>query len=179
MVAPSAPREAKSLLKSVIRDDNPVVYFWHKAIMGMKGDVPEEEYTIPFGQADVKRQGDDVTVVAVSNMVNLALDVARDLEPEGISAEVVDLRCLRPLDMGPVLESFRKTTRGVVVEEGWGSYGVGAEIVARIQDEAFDWMDAPVKRVSQAEVPLPYSRELEQSALPDAAKVIAAVREII
>jgi pyruvate dehydrogenase E1 component beta subunit len=179
VVTPSTPYDAKGLLKSAIRDDNPVLFVEHSTLYQVRGEVPEGDYTVPLGVSDVKRAGSDVTLVAFSKMVHVALEAADQLEKDGISAEVVDLRCLRPLDMGPVLESFKKTTRCVVVEEGWGSYGVGAEIVARIQDQAFDWMDAPAKRVSQAEVPLPYSRELEQSALPDAAKVIAAVHEIV
>jgi pyruvate dehydrogenase E1 component beta subunit len=179
VVTPSTPYDAKGLLKSAIRDDNPVLFVEHSTLYQVRGEVPEGDYTVPLGVSDVKREGSDVTLVAFSKMVHVALEAAERLEKDGISAEIVDLRCLRPLDMGPVLESFKKTTRCVVVEEGWGSYGVGAEIVARIQDQAFDWMDAPAKRVSQAEVPLPYSRELEQSALPDAAKVIAAVHEIV
>jgi pyruvate dehydrogenase E1 component beta subunit len=179
VVTPSTPYDAKGLLKSAIRDDNPVLFVEHSTLYQVRGEVPEGDYTVPLGVSDVKREGSDVTLVAFSKMVHVALEAADRLEKDGISAEVVDLRCLRPLDMGPVLESFKKTTRCVVVEEGWASYGVGAEIAARIQDQAFDWMDAPVKRVSQVEVPLPYSRELEQSALPDAAKVIAAVHEIV
>jgi pyruvate dehydrogenase E1 component beta subunit len=179
VVTPSTPYDAKGLLKSAIRDDNPVLFVEHSTLYQVRGEVPEGDYTVPLGVSDVKREGSDVTLVAFSKMVHVALEAAERLEKDGISAEIVDLRCLRPLDMGPVLESFKKTTRCVVVEEGWASYGVGAEITARIQDQAFDWMDAPIKRVSQVEVPLPYSRELEQSALPDAAKVIAAVREIV
>jgi pyruvate dehydrogenase E1 component beta subunit len=179
VVTPSTPYDAKGLLKSAIRDDNPVLFVEHSTLYQVRGEVPEGDYTVPLGVSDVKREGSDVTLVAFSKMVHVALEAAERLEKDGISAEIVDLRCLRPLDMGPVLESFKKTTRCVVVEEGWASYGVGAEITARIQDQAFDWMDAPIKRVSQVEVPLPYSRELEQSALPDAAKVIAAVHEIV
>jgi pyruvate dehydrogenase E1 component beta subunit len=120
-----------------------------------------------------------VTIVSYSKMVQISLEAAKELEKQGISAEVVDLRTLRPLDIAPVLESFQKTNHCVVVEEGWSLYGVGAEIAARIQEEAFDWMDAPVKRVAQEDVPLPYSRDLEQSALPDAQKVIKAVKETL
>ena len=179
LVAPSTPYDAKGLLKSAIRDDNPIIFVEHSTLYQLRGEVPEEDYTLPLGVSDVKLEGDDVTIVAYSKMVQVALQAADTLAGEGISAEVVDLRTLRPLDIGPVIDSFRKTNRCVVVEEGWGLYGVGAEIAARVQEEAFDWMDAPVRRVSQADVPLPYSRELEQSALPDVEKVVAAVREVL
>jgi pyruvate dehydrogenase E1 component beta subunit len=179
VVAPSDPYDAKGLLKAAIRSDNPVMFVEHSTLYQLRGEVPEEDYTVPLGTAAVKREGDDVTIVAYSKMVKVALDAADELAKEGINAEVVDLRTLRPLDTEPVLESFRKTNRCVIVEEGWALYGIGAEIAARIQEESFDWMDAPVKRVSQADVPLPYSRELEQSALPNVAKVVAAVREVL
>jgi pyruvate dehydrogenase E1 component beta subunit len=179
VVTPASPYDAKGLLKAAIRDDNPVLFVEHSTLYQLRGEVPEEDYIVPLGTSDVKREGDDVTLVAYSKMTQVALNAAEELAKEGISAEVVDLRTLRPLDMGPVLDSFRKTNRCVVVEEGWALYGVAAEIAARIQEEGFDWMDAPVKRVSQADVPLPYSRELEQSALPDVENVVAAVREVL
>jgi pyruvate dehydrogenase E1 component beta subunit len=179
VVAPSDPYDAKGLLKTAIREDNPVLFVEHSTLYQLRGEVPEEDYSLPLGVSEVKRQGDDVTIVAYSKMVRVALDAAEQLAKEGVSAEVVDLRTLRPLDIGPVLESFRKTNRCVMVEEGWALYGVGAEVAARVQEGAFDWMDAPVRRVAQADSPLPYSRELEQSALPDVDKVVAAVREVL
>lgn len=179
VVAPSTPYDAKGMLKAAIRNDNPVMFIEHSTLYQTRGEVPTAEYTVPLGKADVKREGSDVTLVSYSKMTQVALQAADVLAGEGISAEVIDLRSLRPLDTGPVLESFKKTNRCVVVEESWALYGIGAEIAARIQAEAFDWMDAPVKRVSQEDVPLPYSRELEQSALPNPAKVVAAVKEIL
>ena len=145
----------------------------------MRGEVPDGDYVVPIGVSDVKREGRDVTIVAYAQGLQVALEAADKLAKDGIEAEVVDLRTLRPLDMGPVLKSFQKTFKAVVVEEGHRSYGVGAEIVARIQEEGFDYLDAPIKRVAQEEAPLPYSRELEQSALINADKVIAAVKEIV
>jgi pyruvate dehydrogenase E1 component beta subunit len=179
VVAPSTPHDAKGMLKAAIRDDNPVMFIEHSTLYQTRGEVPVDDYVVPLGTSDVKREGSDVTLVSYAKMVQISLQAADMLAKEGISAEVVDLRSLRPLDTGPVLESFKKTNRCVVVEENWALYGVGAEIAARIQEEAFDWMDAPVKRVSQEDVPLPYSRELEQSALPNPDKVVAAVKEIL
>ncbi|MEJ2752478.1 MAG: transketolase C-terminal domain-containing protein [Chloroflexota bacterium] len=141
--------------------------------------MPEEDYTVPIGVSDVKREGDDVTLIAYAQGMYVAMQAAEELAKQGIEAEVVDLRSLRPLDMGPALESFRKTFKAVVVEEGHRSYGIGAEVAARLQEEAFDYMDAPIKRVAQYEVPLPYSRELEQSALINVDRVIEAVKEVL
>ncbi|MGF1506487.1 MAG: alpha-ketoacid dehydrogenase subunit beta [Chloroflexi bacterium] len=180
VVTPSTPFDAKGLLLSAIRDDNPVLFVEHSTLYQNRGLVPTVDYVVPLGKADIKREGSDVTIVTYAKMVEIALDAAERLQDEeGISAEVIDLRSLRPLDLDPVLESFKKTNRCVVVEEGHPFASVSGEIAARIQDEAFDWMDAPVKRVNQEDVPLPYSRELEQSALPNADKVIAAVKEIM
>jgi pyruvate dehydrogenase E1 component beta subunit len=179
VVTPSTPADAKGLLKAAIRNDNPVLFIEHSTLYQTRGEVPVNDYVLPLGKSDVKREGSDVTIVSYAKMVEVSLRAADMLAKEGISAEVVDLRSLRPLDTGPVLESFKKTNRCVVVEENWALYGVGAEIAARIQEEAFDWMDAPVRRVSQEDVPLPYSRELEQSALPNPDKVVAAVKEIL
>jgi pyruvate dehydrogenase E1 component beta subunit len=146
----------------------------------LRGEVPEdEEYTVPIGVSDVKREGSDVTIVAYAQGLQVSLEAAKQLAKDGIEAEVVDLRTLRPLDMEPVLESFKKTFKAVVVEEGYRSYGVGAEIAARIQEEGFDYLDAPIKRVAQKETPLPYSRELEQMALINQERVIEAVKEIV
>jgi pyruvate dehydrogenase E1 component beta subunit len=179
VIAPSTPYDAKGLLKSAIRGDNPVLFVEHSTLYQTRGQVPVADYTIPIGKSDVKRQGADVTLVSYSKMVQVALEAAAELEKEGISAEVVDLRCLRPLDLEPALESFKKTNHCVVVEEAWALYGVGAEVAAQLQEKGFDWMDAPVKRVSTEDVPLPYSRDLEQLALPNAQKVVAAVKSIL
>ncbi len=179
VVCPSTPHDAKGLLKSALRSDNPVMFIEHSTLYQTRGEVPDEDYTVPLGESDIKRAGSDVTLVSYSKMVTVALEAAEQLEAEGISAEVVDLRCLRPLDMAPVIESFKKTNRCVVVEENWPHFGVGAEVAMQLQERAFDWMDAPVKRVSQEDVPLPYSRDLEQSALPNPDKVVAAVKEIL
>jgi pyruvate dehydrogenase E1 component beta subunit len=179
VVSPGTPYDAKGLLKAAIRTDDPVLFIEHHTLYQVRGDVPEEEYTVPLGVAEVKREGADVTIVAYAQGLQVSLAAAEALAKEGIEAEVVDLRTLRPLDMEPVLTSFRKTFKAVVVEEGYGSYGVGAEITTRLQEAAFDYMDAPIKRVSQLDVPLPYSRELEQSALINPDRVIAAVKEIL
>ena len=157
-----------------------MLFIEHATLYQTRGEVPEDEdYVVPIGVSDVKREGSDVTIVAYAQGLQIALEAAETLAKEGIEAEVVDLRSLRPLDMGPVIESFRKTFKAVVVEEGYRSYGIGAEIVARIQEEGFDYLDAPIKRVAQAESPAPYSRELEQSALINSGRVVAAVKEIV
>jgi pyruvate dehydrogenase E1 component beta subunit len=181
VVSPGTPYDAKGLLKTAIRSDDPVLFIEHATLYQLRGEVPEnEEYTIPIGVADVKREGKDVTIVTYAQGLQVTLEAAERLAKEHqIEAEVVDLRSLQPLDMGPVLESFKKTFRAVVVEEGYGTYGIGAEIAARIQVEAFDYMDAPIKRVSQLQVPLPYSRELEQMALINPDRVIKAVLEVV
>ena len=179
VVSPATPYDAKGLLKSAIRTDDPVLFIEHHTLYQIRGEVPAEDYVVPIGVSDVKRPGDAVTIVAYAQGLQVALEAAKQLAQEGIEAEVVDLRSLRPLDMGPVVESFRKTFKAVIVEEGYRTFGVGAEIAARLQEEGFDYMDAPIKRVAQLEVPLPYSRELEQSALINASRVIAAVKEIL
>jgi pyruvate dehydrogenase E1 component beta subunit len=176
---PSTAADAKGMLKSAIRSDNPVMFVEHATLYQNRGEVPTGEYTVPLGKSDVKRQGDDVTLVAYGKMVQHALTAADRLADDGISAEVVDLRCLRPLDLDPVFESFKKTNRAVVVEEAHPYFNASGEVAARIQDECFDWMDAPVQRVNQTDVPLPYNAELEQMALPDPQKVIDAVKRII
>ncbi|MCX8025318.1 MAG: alpha-ketoacid dehydrogenase subunit beta, partial [Thermanaerothrix sp.] len=172
VVAPGTPADAKGLLKAAIRCDDPVLFIEHATLYQLRGEVPEGDYTIPIGQSKVQREGRDVTVVTYSKMLDTSLKAAEELAREGIEIEVVDLRTLRPLDLGPVLESVKKTNRAIVVEEGWKSYGVGAEVAARIYEEAFDYLDAPVKRVAQVEVPLPYNRTLEQMALPQVKDVI-------
>jgi pyruvate dehydrogenase E1 component beta subunit len=180
VVSPGTPYDAKGLLKSAIRSDDPVLFIEHATLYQLRGEVPDgEEFTVPIGVSDIKREGSDVTIVAYAQGLSVALDAANQLSKEGIEAEVVDLRSLRPLDMGPVLDSFRKTYKAVVVEEGYRSYGIGAEIAARIQEDGFDYLDAPIKRVAQLEVPLPFSKDLEQSALINAPRVIEAVKEIV
>lgn len=179
VVSPGTPRDAKGLLKSAIRGENPVLFLEHAAMYQVKGEVPEHDFTEPIGVSKVQREGKDVTIVTYCRGLQLSMQAAQQLAGEGIQAEIVDLRTLRPLDMGPVLESFKKTNRAVIVEEGWLSYGVGAEISARLYEEAFDYVDAPIKRVAQKEVPLPYNRTLEQAALPQVADVVAAVKEVM
>lgn len=177
VVAPATPADAKGLLKASIRTDDPVLFIEHSGMYQERGEVPAgPDFILPIGQSDVKRPGQDVTIVAYSKMLPLALKAAQQLAPEGIEAEVIDLRTLRPLDMEPVYASFKKTNRAVIVEEGWRSYGVGAEVAARLYEECFDYVDAPIRRVAQKEVPLPYSSELEKSALPNVADIIQAVK---
>ncbi len=179
VVLPGTPADAKGLLKAAIRGNDPVMFIEHATLYQLRGEVPEGDYVVPIGKSVVQRAGRDVTIVTYSKMLDVSTKAADELAKEGIEAEIVDLRSLRPLDMEPVIESFKKTNRAVVVEEGWPSFGVGAEVSARIYEQAFDYVDAPVKRVSQKDVPLPYSRELEQSALPGVEDVVAAVKEVL
>jgi pyruvate dehydrogenase E1 component beta subunit len=179
VVMPSTPKDAKGLLKSAIRDDNPVIFMENEVLYNLKGEVPEEEFTIPLGLADVKRVGKDVTIVAWSRSTQFALQAAELLAKDGIEAEVVDPRTLRPLDEDLIFDSVRKTNRCVVVEEGWRYAGFGAEIADRVQRECFDALDAPVVRVTAADVPMPYSRMLEKAFLPQPEKVVAAVHEVL
>jgi pyruvate dehydrogenase E1 component beta subunit len=179
VVMPSTPRDAKGLLKSAIRDDNPVIFMENEVLYNLKGEVPDEEYHIPLGLADVKRTGKDVTLVAWSRSVITALAAAELLSKEGIQAEVVDPRTLRPLDDEPIFESVRKTGRCVVVEEGWPVAGFGAEIVNRVQRECFDSLDAPILRVTSADVPMPYAKTLEKAYLPQPEKVADAVKQVM
>jgi pyruvate dehydrogenase E1 component beta subunit len=180
VVAPGTPADAKGLLKSAIRDDDPVFFIEHATLYSVRGEVPDDEdYLVPIGVSDVKREGKDVTVVSYSKMIQVALEAAGQLAEQEIEAEVIDLRTLRPLDTRPVVESVHKTNRLVVVEEGWRAYGVGAEIASRVTELAFDHLDAPVRRVAQAEVPLPYNRRLEQMALPQVEDVVKAVKDVL
>jgi pyruvate dehydrogenase E1 component beta subunit len=179
VVSPGTPADAKGLLKSAIRSDDPILFIEHATMYQVRGEVPDGDYLIPIGKSKVQREGRDVTVVTYSKGLELTMKAAEDLAKEGIQIEVVDLRTLRPLDMDPVLESFKKTNRAVVVEEGWKSFGVGSEIAARLYEQAFDYADAPILRVAQKEVPLPYNRTLEQAALPQVEDVIAAVKEVM
>jgi pyruvate dehydrogenase E1 component beta subunit len=179
VVAPGTPEDAKGLLKAAIRSDDPVMFIEHATLYQWRGEVPDGDYTIPIGKSKVQRPGADATIVTYSKGLQLSMQAADSLAKEGIDVEVVDLRSLRPLDMGPVVESFKKTNRAVIVEEGWKSYGVGAEVSARLYEEAFDYADAPIKRVAQKEVPLPYNQELEQMALPQAEDIVEAVKEVL
>jgi pyruvate dehydrogenase E1 component beta subunit len=179
VVSPGTPADAKGLLKSAIRSNDPVLFIEHATLYQVRDEVPDGDYVIPIGKSKVQRQGKDVTIVTYSKGLEISMKAADELAKDGIQAEIVDLRSLRPLDMDPVIESFMKTNRAVIVEEGWKSYGVGAEVSARIYEQAFDYMDAPVVRVAQKEVPLPYNRTLEQSALPQPADVVKAVREVL
>lgn len=179
VVMPSTPKDAKGLLKSAIRDDNPVIFMENEILYNLKGEVPEEEYHIPLGLSDVKRPGKDVTLVAWSRSVITSLAAAELLAKEGIEAEVVDPRTLRPLDDEPIFESVRKTSRCVVVEEGWRLAGFGAEISDRVQRECFDALDAPVLRVTAEDVPMPYAKTLEKAYLPQPEKVVAAVKQVM
>ena len=155
------------------------MFIEHATLYQTSGEVPEGDYVVPIGKSIVQRPGKDVTIVTYSKMLEVSTKAADELAKEGIEVEIVDLRSLRPLDMDPVIESFKKTNRAVIVEEGWKSFGVGSEISARIYEQAFDYVDAPIKRVAQTEVPLPYNRALEQSALPQVADVIKAVKEVL
>jgi pyruvate dehydrogenase E1 component beta subunit len=179
VVAPGTPADAKGLLKAAIRSNDPVLFIEHATLYQVRGEVPDGDYVTPIGKSIVQRPGRDVTIVTYSKMLEISTKAADQLAKEGIEAEIVDLRSLRPLDMDPVIESFKKTNRAVIVEEGWRSYGVGSEIAARIYEQAFDYVDAPVRRVAQKEVPLPYNRALEQSALPQVEDVIQAVKEVL
>jgi pyruvate dehydrogenase E1 component beta subunit len=179
VVMPSTPADAKGLLKSSIRDDDPVIFIEQERMYGMKGEVPEDEdFTIPLGVADVKREGADATIIARSLMVPTALKAAEELEKEGINCEVIDPRTIRPLDLDTIIESVKKTNRVVIAEESHPFCGIAAEISAEIHEHAFDYLDAPVKRVSGADVPMPYAKNLEQLAIPDVPQIVAAVKEV-
>jgi pyruvate dehydrogenase E1 component beta subunit len=179
VVTPATPADAKGLLKSSIRDDDPVVFIEGEMLYNIKGEVPDGEHIVPIGQADVKREGGDVTIICHSKTVSVALKAAEQLANDGVNAEVLDLRTIRPLDHESVLNSVAKTHRCVVVEEGWPFAGVGAQVVDTIQREAFDELDAPVLRVTGADVPMPYNKQLEKAAKADPAKVLAAVNQVL
>ena len=179
VVMPSTPADAKGLLKSAIRDDDPVIFIEQERMYGIKGEVPDDiEFIVPLGVADVKREGKDATIVARSLMVPVALKAADVLEKQGVSCEVIDPRTIRPLDLGTIIESVKKTNRVVVAEESHPFCGVGAEIASEITERAFDFLDAPVKRVSGADVPMPYAKNLEDLAVPGVEQIVAAVREV-
>ena len=179
VVRPSTPRDAKGLLKSAIRDDNPVIFIESETLYGIKGEVPDDpEFTIPLGKAEIRREGTDVTVFAYMGMLYRALEAADELAKEGISCEIVDPRTLRPMDIETMIGSVRKTHRAVVVEAGAGFAGMGSEIVAFITENAFDDLDAPVERVTGANAPMPYAKNLEQAKTPSKEKIIAAIRRV-
>ena len=176
VAVPTTPADAKGLLKAAIRDDNPVIFIEHETLYGQRGEVPEDGEPLRFGEAAVRREGDDVTLVGISRMAHTAEKAAQTLaEEHEIDAEVIDPRTLRPLDLDTILESVKKTNRAVIVEEGWPHGGVGANLAALIQQQAFDWLDAPVGRVTGADVPMPYSKPLEQASFPHEEHVVQAV----
>ena len=179
VVAPATPADAKGLLKAAIRDDNPVIVLEGEMLYNTKGEVPEGEHVVPIGRAEVKRAGSDVTLICHSKTVTVALKAAEQLQEQNVSAEVLDLRSLRPMDEPAILESIAKTNRAVVVEEGWPHCGVGAQVVDIIQRDAFDQLDAPVQRVTQADAPMPYNKHLERAAKASPEKVVAAARRVL
>ena len=179
VVMPSTPADAKGLLKSSIRDDDPVIFIEQERMYGLKGEVPEDkDFTIPLGIAEIKREGSDATIIARSLMVPIALQAAGELEKQGISCEVIDPRTIRPLDIDTIVESVKKTNRVVIAEESHPFCSVGAEIAAQITEGAFDYLDAPARRISGADVPMPYAKNLEKLAIPGADQLVAAVREV-
>lgn len=179
VVVPATPHDAKGLLKSAIRDPNPVIFIEAQLLYGTKGDVSDGDYTIPIGRADVKREGRDVTVVAYSKMLLLALEAAEELARQGIDVEVIDPRTLKPLDVETLVTSVKKTGRLVVVEEGWRFAGMGAQIAESVYSAAFDYLDAPIVRVTGEDVPIPYTRSLEDLAIPDRSRIMHAVTTLV
>ena len=179
VVAPSTPRDAKGLLKSAIRDSNPVIFIEAQLLYPIKGEVEEEEYLLPFGVAEIKRVGTDVTLIAYSKMLSVALQAAEALAKEGIQAEVVDPRTLRPLDLNALAASVKKTGKAVIIEDGWPFAGLGAQIADSLYTKVFDSLDGPIVRVTGRDVPMPYARNLEDAAIPDIERVVIAVREVL
>jgi pyruvate dehydrogenase E1 component beta subunit len=179
VVTPGTPHDAKGLLKAAIRDDNPVIVLEGEMLYNTKGDVPEDDYIIPIGVADLKREGEHCSIITNGKMVLVAMQVADQLAKDGIRCDVVDLRTVRPMDVAAIAASVKKTNRAVVLEEGWELCGIGAQVVDYVQRECFDWLDAPIVRVHQADVPMPYAKNLERIAKPDVAKTIAAVRKVL
>mgnify|MGYP001262203624 CR=1 FL=1 len=179
VVAPGTPYDAKGLLKAAIRDDNPVIVLEGEMLYNTKGEVPDEEYIVPIGKADLKREGDHCSLITHGKSVLVALQVADALAKEGIRIDVVDLRSIRPMDVEAIATSVRKTNRAVVLEEGWEMCGVGAQVVDYIQRHCFDDLDSPVLRVHQEDVPMPYAKNLERAAKPDVAKTVAAIKQVM
>ncbi len=179
VVAPSSPADAKGMLRTAIRDNNPVIFLENLALYNSRGDVPAGDYSVPFGKAKIAKEGNDLTVISYSRAVPIALDVTRRLEQERqVSVEVVDLRSLRPLDHETIVNSVKKTNRAIIFEEDWRSFGIGAEIAATLQEEAFDDLDAPIKRIANLEVPMPYSKPLEQVAIAGARQLSDVIQEL-
>ena len=179
VVAPGTPYDAKGMLRAAIEDPDPVIFIEHTGIYSVKGEVPEESYTVPIGKSNILRDGDDITIICYGRMTPMAQQAAETLAGEGISAAIVDLRTLRPLDMEPVLESFRKTNRAVIASEEWTSVGVGSEVAARLYTEGFDYLDAPIWRVGFDEVPMPYAKNLEQAVVPSPDSIVDAVKNVL
>jgi pyruvate dehydrogenase E1 component beta subunit len=179
VVAPTSPEDAKGMLKAAIRTDNPVMFLESMSLYNLRGEVPDGDYTTPLGRAALRRSGSDLTIVAVSRQAVLAGVAAQKLEEEDVDAEVIDLRSIRPIDWQPITESVKRTSRCLVVEEGWPTYGVGAEISAGIQERCFDYLDAPVTRLGGAEVPMPYNRELERASIPSAEDIAGAALRVV
>jgi pyruvate dehydrogenase E1 component beta subunit len=179
VVTPATPADAKGLMKAAIRDDDPVAVMEGELLYNLRGEVPDGEHVVPLGLADVKREGGDVSIITHGKTVHLALQAATRLEKEGIEAEVLDLRSLRPLDVDGILATVHKTNRVVYLEEGWPYAGIGAQVAAIIQEEAFDALDAPVVRVTQADVPMPYAKNLEKLAKPNVERVMAACKRVL
>jgi len=179
VVMPSTPYDAKGLFKSAIRDNDPVVYMEHGSLYGIKGQIPEEDYTIPIGVGDIKREGKDISIITYSYMVHKALAAAKTLEADGIDVEIVDLRTLRPMDTDIIIESVKKTHRVVVLHEACVTGGIGGEIVAKIAENAFDYIDAPIKRVGVPDVPIPYAKSLEDTIVPNEEKLITCIKEVL
>lgn len=179
VAVPSTPYDAKGLLKAAIRGDNPILFCEHKLLYPMEGEVPEEEYTVPFGMADIKKEGSDVTIVATLYMVHLALRAAEVLEKQGVNVEVVDPRTLTPLDKQAIIRSVKKTGRIVIVSEDCKTAGVSAEIAASVAEEALDYLDAPIKRLAEPDTPIPFSPTLEQYVIPNEKSIVRAVKEVL
>jgi pyruvate dehydrogenase E1 component beta subunit len=179
VIVPSNPYDAKGLLKSAIRDNDPVIFMESEQMYGDKGEVPEEEYLIPIGQAEIKREGSDVTIVSFGKIIKQAYAAADELLKDGISCEIIDLRTVRPIDYSCIVQSVKKTNRLVVVEEAWPLASISSEIAYKIQKDAFDYLDAPVLRVNSADVPLPYAPTLIDAALPNPSKIISAVKSVL
>ncbi len=179
VVVPSIPYDAKGLLKAAIRDNDPVIFMESEQMYGDKGEVPEGEYIIPIGVADIKKEGKDVTIVSFGKIMKQALGAAAELEKEGISAEVIDLRSVRPIDFNAIINSVKKTNRLVIVEEAWPLASISSEITFKVQKDAFDYLDAPILRVTSADVPLPYAPTLIEASLPNVARVVKAVKEVM
>lgn len=179
VVMPSTPYDAKGLFKTAIRDNDPVVYMEHGSLYGIKGQIPEEDYTIPMGAGDIKREGKDISIITYSYMVHKALAAAEILEADGIDAEIVDLRTLRPMDTEIIIDSVKKTHRVVVLHEACITGGIGGEIVAKIAENVFDYIDAPIKRVGIPDVPIPYAKSLEDTIVPTKEKLIACIKAVM